>query len=147
MSARGELLPSRCALAILLGVLILLGGGGPARAQSAAKVTVGYLPVISFAPIFIAMDKGYYAEAKGVAVKKSFAEEVPALRESQVAVIIYSGRFIREKRNLARGWMKAYVKGIRYNNRYGMKSKEVAPILAEYTHVPIKVTGFSRWVS
>ena len=27
--------------------------------------------------------------------------------------------------------MKAYVKGIRYNNRYGMKSKEVAPILAK----------------
>lgn len=82
---------------------------------------------------------GAQAEARNVAVKKSFSEEVPQLRNTQVAVIMYSGKFMRENKRLAEGWMKAYVKGIKYHNRYGVKSKEVAPIVAKYTKVAEKV--------
>jgi len=82
---------------------------------------------------------GAQAEARKVAVKKTFSEEVPQLRNTQVAVIMYSGKFMRENRRLAEGWMKAYVKGIKYNNRYGLKSKEVTPIVAKYTKVAEQV--------
>src|SRR3972149_3057677 len=49
-------------LAGLASVLVVLSTQLPAQAQKLTKIDTGYLPVISFAPIFIAMDKGYYAE-------------------------------------------------------------------------------------
>jgi NitT/TauT family transport system substrate-binding protein len=44
-------------------VLLLCSVYTSGHAQKLTPVNVGYLPLISYTPIFIAMEQGYYAEA------------------------------------------------------------------------------------
>jgi len=78
-------------------------------------------------------------EERGLAVKFRTPDQVKGLGPVQMAVIIYSGRFIRERRPVAQRWMDAYLKGGRFYGERGPKDDEVAAIIEKYTKVPAKV--------
>lgn len=67
----------------------------------------------------------------GIIFKKP--DEVEATKDVQVAMIMYSGKFIKEKRQAAQKFMNAYVKGIRYYKEKGENDKEILDILVKYT--------------
>lgn len=87
---------------------------------------------------------GTRAESAGAGVKFLRAYEVDSLRTVQIAVIMYAGRFIREQPKAARGFMKAYVRGIRYNHAQGYKHPEMLAVLSKYTKVPPQVIAGSE---
>ncbi len=62
-------------------------------------------------------------------------ENVPALRQYQVAVILYGGKFIRERRPAAQRFMNAYGKGIEYITRNGWQDDGVVDAIAKHTKV------------
>ncbi len=62
-------------------------------------------------------------------------ESIPALRQYQVAAILYAGKFIRERRPVAQRFMNAYVKGIEYITRNGWQDDEVVDAIAKHTKV------------
>lgn len=70
---------------------------------------------------------------KGVSVVLKTPDEIEATKDLQIAMIMYSGKFIREQRGLAQKFMDAYVKGVKYHNKKGMKDKEILDILTKYT--------------
>ncbi len=93
-----------------------------------------------------AIDASYAAEPwparfeeQGLAVKFRTPDQVKALGPVQTGVIIYSGKFIRERRPVAQRWMNAYLKGARFYNERGPKDDEVAAIIEKYTKVPARV--------
>ncbi len=79
---------------------------------------------------------GVRAEEQKVGVRLFLTEQVPAISTFQVAVIMYSGKFIKERPQVARDFLKAYVKGVRYYNERGLKDPEIAGILSKHTKVP-----------
>ena len=54
-------------------------------------------------------------------------------------MIIYSGKFIKERKPVAQRWMNAYLKGAELFHKSSSKDSEVASILEKYTKVPAKV--------
>jgi len=54
---------------------------------------------------------GARAEERGVGVRFRTPDQVKGLSPVQAAVIIYSGRFIKDRRPAAQRWMTAYLKG------------------------------------
>jgi NitT/TauT family transport system substrate-binding protein len=78
-------------------------------------------------------------EEQGLAVKFRLPEQVKGLGSVQIASIIYSGKFIRERRPVVQRWMNAYIKGARFYAERGAKDDEVAAIVEKYTKVPAKV--------
>ncbi|HEY7675584.1 MAG TPA: ABC transporter substrate-binding protein [Candidatus Methylomirabilis sp.] len=76
--------------------------------------------------------------AQNVAVRFRTPEQVRGLGAVQIGVIIYSGRFIRERRPTAQRWMTAYLKGCRFYVERGIHDPEVLAILEKYTKVPAK---------
>ena len=62
-------------------------------------------------------------------------ENIPTLRQHQVAVILYAGKFIRERRPVAQRFMNAYVKGIEYITRHGWGDDEVVEAIAKHIKV------------
>ncbi len=75
----------------------------------------------------------------GLAVKFRLPEQVRGLGPVQIAGIIYSGKFMKERRPIAQRWMEAYIKGARYYAERGVKDDEVAAIIEKYTKIPAKV--------
>ncbi|HXG49950.1 MAG TPA: ABC transporter substrate-binding protein [candidate division Zixibacteria bacterium] len=75
-------------------------------------------------------------QERGVAVRFRTPDEVRGLGPVQVGVIIYSGRFIAERRAVAQRWMNAYLKGAALFHKNGLKDPEIAAILEKYTKVP-----------
>ncbi len=75
---------------------------------------------------------GSRAERAGVGVRYSVSGEVKALERLQVAVIMYSGRFIGSRHDVARRWMRAYVKGLGFVHEKGMKSDAVIGLLSKH---------------
>jgi NitT/TauT family transport system substrate-binding protein len=74
----------------------------------------------------------------GTGVVATRADQV--IEGQQVAVILYSPKFIEDRPDIARKFMLAYVKGLRdYNDAFGKKvpekKAEVVKILTEYTPV------------
>lgn len=67
---------------VCLLVLALLAGCAPAAATESApaeiRLPVGYIPNVQFAPLYVAIDKGYYADA-GLAVELDYSFEVDAV--------------------------------------------------------------------
>lgn len=82
---------------------------------------------------------GEMAEEKGLAVRFLTADKVKALEKTQVAVIFYSGKFIRRRHDAAARWMKAYLEAVRYYSKRTQKNPEIAAIISKYTHVPSEV--------
>lgn len=76
---------------------------------------------------------------RGVAVRFRTPDQVKGLGPVQIGVIIYSGKFIKERRPVARRWMNAYLKGAELFHKNGTKDAEIAAILEKYTKVPAKV--------
>lgn len=78
-------------------------------------------------------------EERGVGVRFLMPDQVKGLGPVQIAAIMYSGRFIKERRAVAQRWMDAYVKGARFFVERGAKDDEVAAIIEKHTKVPAKV--------
>src|ERR671914_1461421 len=76
---------------------------------------------------------------RGVAVPFRTPDQVKGLGPVQVGVIIYSGKFIKERRPVAQRWMNAYLKAAELFHKNGTKNPEIAAILEKYTKVPAKV--------
>jgi len=82
---------------------------------------------------------GARAEERGVGLRFRMPDQVKALGPVQIAAIMYSGKFIRERRAVAQRWMDAYVRGAKFFVEKGAKNDEVAAIIEKYTKVPAKV--------
>lgn len=76
---------------------------------------------------------------RGVAVAFRTPDQVKGLGPVQVGVIIYSGKFIKERRPVAQRWMNAYLKAAELFHKNSTKDPEIAAILEKYTKVPAKV--------
>lgn len=77
-------------------------------------------------------------QERGVAVRFRTPDQVKGLGPVQVGVIIYSGKFIKERRAVAQRWMNAYIKAAELFHKRGTKDPEIAAILEKYTKVPAK---------
>jgi len=93
-----------------------------------------------------AIDAAYVVEPwaarfaeRGVAVRFRTPDQVKGLGPVQVGVIIYSGKFINERRQVAQRWMNGYLKAAELFHKRGTKDPEIAAILEKYTKVPAKV--------
>jgi len=93
-----------------------------------------------------AIDAAYSAEPwparfeeQGIAVRFRSPDQVRGLGHVQAAVIIYSSKFISERRAVAQRWMTAYLKGCELYAARGVKDPEVAAILEKHTKVPAAV--------
>jgi NitT/TauT family transport system substrate-binding protein len=76
------------------------------------------------------------AVAEGIAVRIAGDEEV--YDNQQSAAIFFSEKFIRERPEVAQGWMNAYVRGLRdYNDafQHGHQFEETVELLIEWTKV------------
>ncbi len=78
-------------------------------------------------------------EEQGLAVKFRLPEQVKGLGPVQIAGIIYSGKFMMERRPVAQRWMNAYIKGARFYVERGPKDDEVVALIEKYTKLPAKV--------
>ncbi|MGH7852031.1 MAG: ABC transporter substrate-binding protein [Candidatus Binatia bacterium] len=76
---------------------------------------------------------------RGVAVRFRTPDQIKGLGPVQVGVIIYSGKFIKERRPVAQRWMNAYLKAAELFNKNSTKDPEIAAILEKYTKVPAKI--------
>lgn len=82
---------------------------------------------------------GVRAEEQKVGRRLFRTESVPAIATFQVAVIMYSGKFAKERSKVAHDFMQAYVKGVKYfTEKGGLKDPEIAGILSRHTRVPVK---------
>ncbi|MBI3092377.1 MAG: ABC transporter substrate-binding protein [Candidatus Tectomicrobia bacterium] len=54
----------------------------------------------------------------------------------QIAVIMFSGKFMKERNDAAQRWVDAYVKGINFLQKHGWTSPEIDPMLQKWTKVP-----------
>jgi len=77
-------------------------------------------------------------EAEKVAVRFRTPDQVKGLGAVQIGIIMYSGKFIRERRPAAQRWMDAYIKGCRFFLEKGIHDTEVLAILEKYTKVPAR---------
>jgi len=75
------------------------------------------------------------AVADGLAVIVADATSVPEVRQFQNAVILYAGKFIRERRPVAQRFMNAYVKGIEYLTKNGWKDDGAVDAIVKHTGV------------
>ncbi len=82
---------------------------------------------------------GVQLEERGLAVRFRTADQVKGAGSVQTGVIMYSGRFIRERRPVAQRWMEAYLKGCEFYATKGVQDAEVLAIVEKYTKVPAKV--------
>lgn len=78
-------------------------------------------------------------EEQGLAVRFRAPDQVQGLGPVQVAVVIYAGKFIAERRPVAQRWMAAYLKGCEFYASHGVTDPEVLAILEKYTKVPARV--------
>ena len=84
---------------------------------------------------------GVRAEEEKVGVRLFLTEQVPAVSTFQIAVIMYSGKFIKERPKVARDFLHAYVQGVKYYNARGLKDPEIGAILSKHTKVPPATIG------
>ena len=75
------------------------------------------------------------AVADGLAVIVADSTGVPEVRQFQNAVILYAGKFIRERRPVAQRFMNAYLKGIEYITKNGWKDDGVVDTIVKHTGV------------
>ncbi len=78
-------------------------------------------------------------EERGVALKLRTPDQVKGFVPFQIAVIIYSGKFIKTRRPVAQRWMDAYLKGAEVYVTRGPHDPDVLAILEKFTKVPAKV--------
>jgi len=82
---------------------------------------------------------GAQAEKEKIGTRLFVTEQVPALATFQVAAVMYSGKFIKERPKVARAFMAGYVQGLKfYSSKGGLKDPEVAGILAKHLKLPVE---------
>ena len=74
------------ARSLVAGLIVAAGCAGPALAQSAPRIVVGDNPSLSGAPLYVALEKGYYREA-GVDVQMEMSGTT-----SDMAVLLATNR-------------------------------------------------------
>jgi NitT/TauT family transport system substrate-binding protein len=79
---------------------------------------------------------GVRAEEQKVGQRLFLPEQVPDIATFQVAVVMYGGKFIKERPKVARDFLQAYVKGVKYYRERGPKNDEIATIVSRHTSVP-----------
>jgi NitT/TauT family transport system substrate-binding protein len=79
---------------------------------------------------------GVRAEEQKVGTRLFLTEQTPAIATFQTAVVMYSAKFMKERPNVARDVMRAYVKGVRYYRERGLRDAEIAAIISRHTKVP-----------
>lgn len=79
---------------------------------------------------------GARAEEQKVGQRQFLTEQVPGLATFQIAVVMYSGKFMKERPKVAKSFIQAYVEGVKFYNQKGPKDPEVVAIIAKHTKVP-----------
>jgi NitT/TauT family transport system substrate-binding protein len=81
---------------------------------------------------------GAQAEHQKIGVRHFLTEQVPSIATFQVAVVMYGGKFIKERPKVARAFLQAYVRGVKVYNDKGLKDPEVAGILSKHLKLPVE---------
>jgi NitT/TauT family transport system substrate-binding protein len=68
--------------------------------------------------------RGAQAEQQKIGVRYFLTEQVPSIATFQVAVVMYGGKFIKERPKVARAFLQAYVRGVKVYNDKGLKDPE-----------------------
>jgi NitT/TauT family transport system substrate-binding protein len=67
------------ALAVLAGLLAACGSGSTAQPQQTVTLAMGYIPNVQFAPFYVAVEKGYFAD-EGITLKFDYGWETDLLK-------------------------------------------------------------------
>jgi NitT/TauT family transport system substrate-binding protein len=85
---------------------------------------------------FVPEPWGMQAEQQKVGVRLFLTEQTPSVSTFQVAVIMYAGRFMKERPKVARDFLQAYLQGVKLYNQRGLKDPEIAGIISKHIKVP-----------
>jgi NitT/TauT family transport system substrate-binding protein len=86
---------------------------------------------------------GARAEEQKVGTRLFLTEQVPSVASFQIAVVMYAGKFIKERPKVARDFLHAYVEGVKVYNQRGPKDAEVVAAIAKHTKLPPEVVRAS----
>ncbi len=86
---------------------------------------------------------GARAEEQKVGQRAFLTEQVPSIATFQIAVVMYSGKFIKERPKVARNFIQAYVEGVKFFNERGPKDAEVVAIIAKHTKLTPEIVRAS----
>jgi NitT/TauT family transport system substrate-binding protein len=81
---------------------------------------------------------GARSEEQKVGTRMFLTEQAPSIATYQNAVIMFSGKFIKERPKVARAFIQAYLQGIKYYTPRGLKDPEVSASVAKYLKVPVE---------
>jgi NitT/TauT family transport system substrate-binding protein len=81
---------------------------------------------------------GAQAEQQKIGVRYFLTEQVPSIATFQVAVVMYGGKFIKERPQVAKAFLQAYVQGVKIYHDRGLKDPEVAGILSKHLKLPVE---------
>ena len=81
---------------------------------------------------------GAQAEQQKIGVRYFLTEQVPSIATFQVAVVMFGGKFIKERPKVARAFLQAYLRGVKVYNDKGLKDPEVAGILSKHLKLPVE---------
>ncbi|HTY79377.1 MAG TPA: ABC transporter substrate-binding protein [Candidatus Bathyarchaeia archaeon] len=84
---------------------------------------------------FVPEPWGMQAEHEKVGVRLFLTEQTPALATFQVAVIMYAGKFMKERPKVAREFLRAYAQGVKLYNQKGLKDPDIAGIVSSHMKV------------
>jgi NitT/TauT family transport system substrate-binding protein len=87
---------------------------------------------------FVPEPWGMQAEQQKVGVRLFLTEQTPAISTFQVAVIMYAGKFMKERPKVAREFLQAYVQGVKLYNQKGLKDPDVAGIISKHMKLPVE---------
>jgi NitT/TauT family transport system substrate-binding protein len=95
-------------LLLALTVLIAFGGAASLRAQGEETVRLGYVPVMIYAPLYIAAERGYFAE-EGIKV-----ELTPLQGGSDSTIQLAAGNFDVAVGGVGAGLLNAAAQGVEF---------------------------------
>ena len=88
---------------------------------------------------FVPEPWGMQAEQQKVGVRLFLTEQTPSLSTFQIAVIMYAGKFMKERPKVARDFLQAYLQGVKLYNQRGLKDPEIAGIISKHIRVPAEI--------
>jgi NitT/TauT family transport system substrate-binding protein len=79
---------------------------------------------------------GARSEEQKVGTRMFLTEQAPSIATYQNAVIMFSGKFIKERPKVARAFIQAYVQGLKYYAPRGLKDTEISTVVANHLKLP-----------